>query len=51
MRAYSTVGTRGDADLLVLSQSPVLEDLHTFHVVLGQSGLAQWATSPTPTWR
>jgi chlorite dismutase len=46
VRAYSTVGTRGDADLLVLSQSPVLEDLHTFQVVLGQSGLAKWASTP-----
>src|SRR6476619_5168521 len=46
LRAYSTVGTRGDADLLLLSQSPVLEDIHTFHVVLGQSGLAKWAHTP-----
>jgi chlorite dismutase len=46
LRAYSTVGTRGDADLLLLSQSPTLEDIHTFHVVLGQSGLARWATTP-----
>ena len=46
LRAYSTVGTRGDTDLLILSQSPVLEDLHTFHVVLAQSGLARWATVP-----
>src|SRR5215211_2227852 len=46
LRAYSTVGTRGDTDLLLLSQSPVLEDLHTFHVVLAQSGLARWATIP-----
>jgi chlorite dismutase len=46
LRAYSTVGTRGDADLLILSQSPVLEDLHTFHVVLAQSGLARWAQIP-----
>ena len=46
LRAYSTVGTRGDTDLLILSQSPVLEDLHTFHVVLGQSGLARWSTIP-----
>ena len=46
VRAYSTVGTRGDVDLLVLSQSPILEDLHTFHVVLAQSGLAKWATVP-----
>jgi chlorite dismutase len=46
LRAYSTVGTRGDVDLLLLSQSPVLEDIHTFHVVLGQSGLARWAQTP-----
>ena len=46
LRAYSTIGTRSDTDLLLLSQSPNLEDLHTFHVVLGQSGLAQWAQTP-----
>jgi chlorite dismutase len=46
LRAYSTVGTRGDADLLLLSQSPLLDEIHTFHVVLGQSGLARWATTP-----
>ncbi len=46
LRAYSTVGTRGDTDLLLLTQSPILEDLHTFHVVLGQSGLARWSTIP-----
>jgi chlorite dismutase len=46
LRAYSTVGTRGDTDLVLLSQSPVLEDIHTFHVVLAQSGLARWAHIP-----
>src|SRR5581483_11751208 len=46
LRAYSTVGTRGDTDLLLLAQSPRLEDIHTFHVVLAQSGLAKWATIP-----
>jgi chlorite dismutase len=46
LRAYSTVGTRGDTDLLLLSQSPILEDIHTFHVVLGQSDLARWSTTP-----
>ena len=46
LRAYSTVGTRGDTDLLLLPQSPILEDIHTFHVVLGQSGLAKWMTIP-----
>ena len=46
LRAYSTVGTRGDTDLLLLSQSPVLEDIHTFHVILAQSGLAKWMSIP-----
>jgi chlorite dismutase len=46
LRAYSTVGTRGDCDLLLVSQSPSLQDIHSFHVVLGQSGLAKWATIP-----
>jgi chlorite dismutase len=46
LRAYSTVGTRADTDLLLLVQSPTLEDIHTFHVVLGQSGLAKWAATP-----
>jgi chlorite dismutase len=46
LRAYSTVGTRGDTDLLVLSQSPHLDDVHTFHVVLAQSGLAKWMSTP-----
>jgi chlorite dismutase len=46
LRAYSTVGTRGDVDLMLLSQSPILEEIHTFHVVLGQSGLAQRASTP-----
>ena len=46
LRAYSTVGTRGDADLLLLTQAPVLDELHTFHVVLAQSGLTRWASIP-----
>ena len=51
LRAYSTIGTRGDVDLVLLSQSPNLDDLHTFHVVLGQSGLAKWARRPTRSSR
>ncbi|HTR74919.1 MAG TPA: chlorite dismutase family protein [Solirubrobacterales bacterium] len=46
LRAYSTIGTRGDVDLVLLSQSANLEDIHTFHVVLGQSGLAKWCETP-----
>lgn len=46
LRTYSTIGTRGDTDFVVLSQSPNLDDIHTLHVVLGQSGLAKWAEIP-----
>ena len=46
LRAYSTIGTRGDCDLLLVSQSPSLREIHSFHVVLAQSGLAKWATIP-----
>jgi chlorite dismutase len=46
LRAYSTVGTRGDTDILIVTQSHRLEDIHAFHVVLAQSGLAKWATIP-----
>jgi chlorite dismutase len=46
LRAYSTVGTRGDVDLMLLAQSPLLADIHTFHVVLAQSGLAKWMSIP-----
>jgi chlorite dismutase len=31
---------------MLLSQSAVLDDIHTFHVVLAQSGLAKWMTTP-----
>lgn len=46
LRTFSLVGTRGDCDLLVLSQAQNLERIHEFHVVLGQSGLMQWAQIP-----
>ena len=46
LRAFSLVGTRGDADLMLLSQSVNLETIHDFHVVLQQSGLMKWATVP-----
>jgi chlorite dismutase len=46
LRAFSLVGTRGDADLMLLSQAVNLEHIHEFHVVLGQSDLMKWATVP-----
>ena len=46
LRAFSLVGTRGDADLMLWTASPGLADIHEFHVVLGQSGLMGWAQTP-----
>jgi chlorite dismutase len=46
LRAFSTVGTRGDTDMLIISQAENLDRIHEFHVVLNQSGLMQWATLP-----
>jgi chlorite dismutase len=46
LRSFSTVGTRGDVDLLLLSQSTNLERIHEFHVVLTQTGLMKWASIP-----
>jgi chlorite dismutase len=46
LRAFSTVGTRGDTDLLLLTQATNLERIHEFHVVLAQSGLMKWADVP-----
>ena len=46
LRTFSLVGTRGDADLLLLSQSRSLDHLHEFHVVLAQSGLMKWCSTP-----
>jgi chlorite dismutase len=46
LRCFSTVGTRGDTDLMLLSQATNLERIHEFHVVLAQSGLMKWCTQP-----
>ena len=46
LRAFSTVGTRGDADLLLLTQATNLDRIHEFHVVLLQSGLMKWCEIP-----
>jgi chlorite dismutase len=46
LRSFSLVGTRGDCDLMLLTQAENLERIHEFHVVLTQSGLMQWATIP-----
>ena len=46
LRAFSTVGTRGDADMMLLTQATNLERIHEFHVVLTQSGLMKWCSVP-----
>jgi chlorite dismutase len=46
LRAFSLVGTRGDAELMLLSQATNLERIHEFHVVLAQSGLMKWCETP-----
>jgi chlorite dismutase len=46
LRAFSTVGTRGDVDLMLLTQATNLDRIHEFHVVLQQSGLMSWCTAP-----
>jgi len=46
LRAFSTMGTRGDCDLMLISQSVNLADIHEFHVVLAQSGLMKWCSIP-----
>jgi chlorite dismutase len=46
LRSFSLVGTRGDADLLLLTQATALDRIHEFHVILQQSGLMGWASVP-----
>src|SRR5215210_4849827 len=46
LRAYSLVGTRGDADLMLRMTSTSLDPIHEFHVLLNQSGLMRWADTP-----
>jgi chlorite dismutase len=43
LRAYSLVGTRGDADLMIRVSAAALEPIHELHVVLNQSGLMRYA--------
>jgi len=46
LQTLSLVGTRGDAELLVISEAENLERIHEFHVVLNQSGLMRWSAIP-----
>jgi chlorite dismutase len=46
LQSFSLVGTRGDADLMLLAEAENLDRIHEFHVVLAQSGLMKWCTQP-----
>ena len=46
LQSFSLVGTRGDCDLMLIAEAENLDRIHEFHVVLAQSGLMKWATSP-----
>jgi chlorite dismutase len=46
LQAFSLVGTRGDAELLLIAEAENLERIHELHVVMAQSGLMQWASTP-----
>lgn len=46
LQGFSLIGTRGDADMLLITEAENLDRIHEFHVVLGQSGLAKWCTQP-----
>src|SRR5918996_1555968 len=46
LRAFSLVGTRGDADLMLLAQAANLDRIHELHVVLAQTGLMHWCETP-----
>jgi chlorite dismutase len=46
LQAFSLVGTRADADLMLVMEAENLDRIHEFHVVLSQSGLMSWVTEP-----
>src|SRR3954465_10885639 len=43
VQSFSLVGTRGDADIMLVAEAENLDRIHEFHVVLGQSGLMAWS--------
>jgi chlorite dismutase len=46
LQAFSLMGTRGDTDMMLVSEAENLDRIHEFHVVLAQSGVMKWATTP-----
>ena len=37
--------------MMLLTQATNLERIHEFHVVLAQSGLMEWCSTRTASWR
>jgi chlorite dismutase len=46
LQSFSLVGTRGDADIMLVAETENLDRIHEFHVVLAQSGLMKWCSEP-----
>ena len=46
LQAFSLVGTRGDADMMLVAEAENLDRIHEFHVVLAQAGLMKWSSTP-----
>jgi chlorite dismutase len=46
IQGFSLVGTRGDAELMLVMEAENLDRIHEFHVILAQSGLMKWAEQP-----
>jgi chlorite dismutase len=46
LQSFSLIGTRGDAELLLIAEAENLDRIHELHVVLLQSGLMKWASTP-----
>lgn len=46
LQSFSLIGTRGDADLVLVAETENLDRIHDFHVVLQQAGLAKWCSTP-----
>jgi chlorite dismutase len=46
VQSFSLIGTRGDCDLMLVAEAQNLDRIHEFHVVLAQSGLMKWCSTP-----
>jgi chlorite dismutase len=46
VQTFSLIGTRGDADIMLVAEAENLDRIHEFHVVLGQSGISKWSEQP-----